>query len=234
MLKNIAESLLPEGVYTNLKKAYKENITHYQRDIYSEFGEDYVAAVLLGFKKNGFFVDVGAYRPKELSVTYYFYKKLNWNGLIIEPNPAAVGEFKSQRPRDIMINKGVAQNEGELTYFKFKTPTLNSFEPKSKEMFKDQFIESQKIKVEPLKKILEENVPEGRTIDLLNVDAEGLDIDVIQSNDWERFSPKVILIEDHKFHPEKPLESEVVQFLKSKGYVLKANCLVTLVFMKES
>lgn len=233
MLKDIAESLLPKEVYQNLKKAYKENITEYKRDIYSEFGEDFIAAVLLSFKKNGFFVDVGAFRPKELSVTYYFYKKLNWSGLIIEPNPRAVKEFEEQRPRDKMINKGVALESGELTYYEFTDPTLNSFDPETFKRNESISVGSRTIPVEPLSKIFAQNIPDGQQIDLMNIDVEGLDLQALQSNDWEKYSPNIIIIEDHKFQPEMPLESEIVKFLKTKGYNLKANCLISLIFQKE-
>jgi FkbM family methyltransferase len=233
MLKDIAESLLPQDIYKSLKRVYKENITEYKRDIYSEFGEDFIAAVLLSFKKDGFFVDVGAFRPKELSVTYYFYRKLNWNGLIVEPNPKAVKEFQEQRPKDKMINKGVAKEAGELTYYKFTDPTLNSFDPETFKKNESISIGTETIPVEPLSKILEENVPAGKQIDLMNIDVEGLDLQALESNNWDKFSPTVIIIEDHKFQPENPMESQIVQFLKEKGYTLKANCLISLVFQKQ-
>lgn len=233
MLKDLAESLLPKNAVETLKTIYKENITEYKRDIYSEFGEDFIAAVLLGFKKDGLFIDVGAFRPKELSVTYYFYKKLNWSGLIVEPNPRAVAEFGEQRPRDKLINKGVALEEGNLTYFKFKDPTLNSFDVKVYEKNKETSIGNETITVQPLSKILDENLPSGKEIDLLNIDVEGLDLQALQSNNWEKYSPKVIIIEDHKFDPENPLKSEIVTFIKERGYSLKANCLISLIFLKD-
>lgn len=102
-MKELLKEVLPNGIFQSLRTIYKENFTHYQRDIYSEFGEDFTVAVLLGFKKNGFYVDIGAFRPKELSVTYYFYKKLGWKGIIVEPNPAAKKLFRAQRSRDLFI-----------------------------------------------------------------------------------------------------------------------------------
>lgn len=232
-MKDLLKSVLPEDTYTRARDLYKEHITEYKRDIYSEFGEDFVAAVLLGFKKDGLYVDIGAFRPKELSVTYYFYKKLGWSGIAVEPNPAAAQRFATQRPRDIFINQGVSDSDSLLNYYEFKDPTLNSF---SEQVFKNNestFIRKQEIKVSPLANILEEHLPEGKEIDLMNIDVEGLDKEVLHSNDWERFSPRVLVIEDHLFDPEHPLESEIVQFLKSKNYRLKANCLISLVFLKE-
>ncbi|MEC7275020.1 MAG: FkbM family methyltransferase [Bdellovibrionota bacterium] len=233
-MRNFAKSLLPDDLYEKAKAFYKEHVTNYQRDIYSEFGEDFIAAVLLGFKREGLYVDIGAFRPKELSVTYYFYKKLGWDGLTIEPNPAVQEDFKEQRPRDIFVNCGVAKEESTLTYYEFEDALLNSFSEESYESFKSQFIRSREIKVQPLEKILDKYGEEGRKIDLMNIDVEGLDLDVLNSNNWDKYSPEVIIIEDHKFDPEEPLKSEIVQFLKGKGYKLKANALISLVFKKES
>jgi hypothetical protein len=112
-MKDLLKSALPQHSYNRLRDIYKEYITEYKRDIYSEFGEDFIAAVLLGFKKEGFYVDIGAFRPKELSVTYYFYRKLGWSGITIEPNPTAKQKFEDQRPRDQFINQGVGLCEGK-------------------------------------------------------------------------------------------------------------------------
>ena len=232
-MQSLIKSLLPEATYNKLKDFYKQNITHYQRDIYSEFGEDFIAAVLLGFKKEGLYVDVGAFRPKELSATYYFYKKLNWSGIVVEPNPQAKPRFLSERPRDTFLNQGVAGSPGELTYYEFEDPTLNSFSEDVYKRNKATFKGKQTIKVSPLGEILSEYIPQGKEIDLMNVDVEGLDLEVLKSNDWDKYSPRVLIVEDHLFNPEKPLESEITQFLKSKGYTLKANCLISLIFFKD-
>lgn len=232
-MKDFLKKLLPENTYQMLRTAYKENITHYQRDIYSEFGEDFTAAVLLGFKKNGFYVDVGAFKPKELSATYYFYKKLGWSGVVVEPNPTARKLFKSQRPRDIFVNKGVSNQTGELAYYEFQDPTLNSFSKSVYERNREIFVGKKRINVKSLKDILDENISYGQEIDLMNIDVEGLDYQVLESNDWTKYSPKVLIIEDHAFDPENPLKSRIVTFLKDKGYSLKASCLISLIFYKD-
>ena len=232
-MKKFIKSILSESTYEKIKHFYKANITNYKRNIYSEFGEDFIAAVLLGFRSSGFYVDIGAFRPKELSATYYFYKKLNWSGIAIEPNPTAKKLFKALRPRDIFINKGVTDINGKLTYYEFQDPTLNSFSEKVYESNRSILTNKINIIVNRLDEILDQYIPTGTTIDLMNIDAEGLDLNVLKSNDWKRFSPEVLMIEDHQFNPEAPLESEIVQFLKEHGYSLKANCLITLIFQKK-
>jgi hypothetical protein len=47
----------------------------------------------------------------------------------------------------------------------------------------------------PLWQLLDQHVPANTRIDLLTVDVEGLDFEVLQSNDWSRYSPEFILVE---------------------------------------
>lgn len=232
-MKKLLKKYLTEEMYSTLKDNYKSLITDYKRDIYSEFGEDFIAAVLLGFKEDGTYVDIGAFRPKELSVTYYFYKKLGWSGIVIEPNPIAQSLFEKQRPKDTFVNMGVCNQAGELTYFEFKDPTLNSFSESAYEEYQETFVGKKQIEVRRLDDILSSHLKEGKAIDLMNIDVEGLDFEVLESNDWTRFAPKVLIIEDHLFNPEAPMDSKIVQFLKERGYSLKANCLISLVFMQD-
>src|SRR3989344_4572766 len=55
---------------------------------YSQSGEDMILRSIFDDKKEGFYVDVGAFHPKLYSNTYYFYKR-GWRGINIEPNPGA-------------------------------------------------------------------------------------------------------------------------------------------------
>ena len=54
---------------------------------------------------------------------------------------------------------------------------------------------SKKIRTEPLKRILHKHLPAGQTIDFLSIDVEGLDYQVLSSNDWKLFRPGAVLIE---------------------------------------
>ena len=131
-------------------------------------------------------------------------------------------------------NQGIAKQNAKLIYYEFSNPTLNSFSEEVYNRNKAIYTDKKQIDVRPLREILEENVPAGTAIDLMNIDVEGLDFEVLESNDWDRFSPKILIIEDHTFNPEEPLSSRIVQYLKSKGYKLKANCLISLIFIREN
>jgi hypothetical protein len=52
---------------------------------WSQNGQDKWVLETLGYKKNGFFLDSGAYYPKDLSNTYTLEKYFGWTGICIEP-----------------------------------------------------------------------------------------------------------------------------------------------------
>ena len=66
----------------------------------------------------------------------------------------------------------------------------------------------------------------------MTIDVEGLDLEVIESNDWEKYRPNFILIEDLKKYDLKELatNSEVFKSLESKNYILVAKTFNTLFF----
>ena len=54
---------------------------------------------IIGDKKNGFFLEVGAYNGISESVSLRFENDLNWRGLLIEPNPLHFKYLLKNRPK---------------------------------------------------------------------------------------------------------------------------------------
>ena len=75
---------------------------------YSQFGEDLLLTHLLGYKKaNGFYIDVGCFKPIQFSNTFIFFQR-GWSGIATDANPAFEPLWKKVRPRDKFINSGVS------------------------------------------------------------------------------------------------------------------------------
>ena len=53
-------------------------------DSYAQEYEDIILYAIIGDVSDGFYIDVGAYDPVDISVTKYFYDK-GWHGINIEP-----------------------------------------------------------------------------------------------------------------------------------------------------
>lgn len=206
---------------------------------YAQEGEDLILERLFYMVDDGFFVDVGAHHPTRFSNTYLFYEK-GWRGINIDALPGTKKIFDEQRSEDINIEQGVSAKEGQLTYFMFNDPALNTFDP-DEASAKDginngdyYLIDKKEIITAPLSQILSQHVKEGQVIDFLSIDVEGLDEEVLRSNDWDMFRPKVVLVEELQMDIEKIISSSsVYRFMQEKGYTLWARTLNTSFYVKK-
>jgi len=73
-------------------------------------------------------------------------------------------------------------------------------------------------------------MPVSRAIDLMSIDVEGLDLNVMQSNDWNRFRSRCLLVEARDFDMDRPEENHVHRFASSVGYRLVAKTVNTLIY----
>ena len=85
-----------------------------------------------------------------------------------------------------------------------------------------------------LGELLEKHLPPGKQIDFLSVDVEGLDLNVLRSNNWERFRPRVILVEDMSVSAWGQINgSPTTEFLRSKGFEPFASTLHTIFYLRQ-
>lgn len=186
---------------------------------FSQRGEDLILDRLMGYKKGGFYVDIGASSPYLDSNTARFYKR-GWTGINLEPNYAKFRAFPSDRPRDTNLNLGVGQSSKAMDFYVVDPPQLSSFsmeEAKRAVKMGHKIIETRKVGVAPLREILAKHAA-GRKIDFMSIDTEGYEMQVLHSNDWGRFRPNLICIE-YVHYSDGSEVKEIFEFLTSAGYV---------------
>ena len=215
---------------THIKKTITPN--GFSEKTYSGNGEDILLTEYL-FKNvtDGFYLDVGCFHPKHISNTYALHKK-GWRGINIDPNPECITLFNKYRKKDINILAGVAEKESELTYYNFSHSGTNTFskEHADKKNAKEwsTLLSADKVRCYPLRKILDDNLPPGTSIDMMDIDVEELDLEVLKSNNWDKYRPKVILVEDRNFKTELQ-ESETYTYLLNQGYSFYSYMEMTLI-----
>lgn len=203
---------------------------------YAQSGEDLILAHLfykIGIQ-NPSYLDIGANHPSYISNTYYFYLRGS-HGVCIEPNPSLYKQIKKIRPRDVVINIGIGiDNVSEADFYLFppEADGLSTFskteaeywgEVGMKNVGKIKYKEVIKIPLRSINEIIEKNFDEKP--DFISLDVEGLDLAILQSLDYSKFSPKVICVET-LLYDENQLESkntEIIKFLESKGYSVYAD-----------
>lgn len=212
-----------------------ESNEEYMLSSYAQEGEDLVLNRFLETKTNGFYVDIGAHHPKRFSNTYLFYK-MGWRGINMDPMPGSMLEFQKHRPNDINLEIGISDKAEEMTYYLFNEPALNTFskkEAKAKDGLRDyRIIEEIKVKTCTLAEVLDKHVPRNTVIDFMTIDVEGLDLQVLQSNNWNVYRPKLLLIEDlDKQSLELYLgNSKLARYMQDQHYELVAKTFNTLFY----
>jgi hypothetical protein len=90
-----------------------------------------------------------------------------------------------------------------------------------------------------INEVLERHFPQG--VDLIDIDVEGLDFEVLQEIDFERFRPRLISVEIHGGHYAQkeaaggytytvPKE-RFIDFMKAKGYRLLVPIVLNGIFV---
>jgi FkbM family methyltransferase len=205
---------------------------------FSQEGEDLVLERVFDDQKMGFYIDIGAHHPQRFSNTYLFYLK-GWQGINIDAMPGSMKAFNAKRPRDINIETAISNSGQDLKYYIFDEPALNGFS-ESLSLDRDQnshfnILETKIIKTKKLSEILNEYLPKNQVIDFLSIDVEGLDYEALISNDWLRYKPRVILVEELAQCLDEVLKSsQIREFLKSNGYDLFARTFNTSFYRLES
>lgn len=203
---------------------------------FSESGEDIILQRVFKNKVNGFYVDIGAFRPVKYSNTYLLHRFFGWRGINVDASSEAIALFNKERPNDINIKAAVGPEGAERDFWVFNEPATNTLSEENKER---QLLEGKKIRrkekmvTRTLVNILDEYLPENQEIDFLNIDVEGLDFEVLKTNDWEKYRPKVVLIEDYTIKTSGLNNSNIYQYMKNKGYYFFSQAFDTTIYIEK-
>lgn len=198
-------------------------------------GENIILERIFSKKKIGLYIDVGAHHPIRFSNTFNLYQR-GWHGINIEPNQNIIRTFQLIRPRDINLAIAISSLKNQCNYYKFQESALNTTSPKIVKLRKKQgfkFIKKISVPTKTLNEIFLKHC-KRKSIDILKIDVEGNELDVLKSNNWKKFIPKVIICELINVDLEKLNKNYVYKFLKSKNYLLYCKLLQNGIFFHKS
>lgn len=204
----------------------------FARTCYSQEGEDMILRRALKKRKHGFYVDVGAHHPFRFSNTYMLYKK-GWHGINIDAMPGSMSLFERYRPRDINLETAVAESPQEMTFYMFADPAVNTLnEQQAAASIRQgvQLVEKKQLHSRRLEDVLAQHLPAATPIDVMSVDVEGLDLQVLKSNNWARYRPRFLLVERLDLPFPALLDDDLYLYLKAQHYELYAKTVNTLFF----
>jgi FkbM family methyltransferase len=143
----------------------------------------------------GFYIDVGAYEPVQESVTKHFYD-LGWRGINVEPAKGPFERLAGARDRDVNLNMGLSDEETTLTFYASEPESgWSTFSTEQVERHRQDGVPftEHSVPVTTLAKVCEDYV--DGTIDFLSVDVEGHEREVLAGGDWDKWRPRVVLVE---------------------------------------
>lgn len=163
---------------------------------YGQNAEDVVLRRALRDVEKGFYVEVGANDPTELSISRAFYDA-GWHGIAIEPVPAMAAEFARRRPRDRVVQAAVtAADVDEVTLHLVEGTGLSSLDDAVSHRHAEAGwdLEDVTVPARTLDSILaESDVPAD--VHFMVIDTEGTEADVLASLDLRRWRPWILVIE---------------------------------------
>ena len=214
----------------------KHTFTKFRQVHYAQNCEDIMTLSLFPKSHKGFYVDVGAHHPYRISNTYLLHKQ-GWRGINIDANPETIAMFKRARPQDINLQLAISDEKQTLTYYKFSDPAVNTFSQEHAEKFMDKkwisYLGETTIETQTLEETLSKHIPKNQPIDVLTIDVEGLDLAVLQSNDWNTHRPQVVIVEALDFKLEQMQEHALYQFMHKHDYDLVYVAKFSLIFTNK-
>ncbi|WPU91636.1 FkbM family methyltransferase [Mucilaginibacter sabulilitoris] len=210
------------------------------RTSYSQCGEDLIIKFIFDQLQihHPSYIDIGAHDPFYLSNTALFYQ-LGSKGINIEPDPALFKTFANHRKHDINLNIGIGQASGAAKFYIISNPTLNTFSKAEAEGYfrEGPYIVKEVIDVpvETLGDIIN-RYHEGIFPDLLNLDAEGVDEQIIQSINFQQSIPTVICLETISFSSSGngKKNRDLIDYVTKNGYLVYADTYINTIFVNKA
>ena len=185
---------------------------------YCQDREDLILARFLADVEQGFYVDVGACLPVSGSVTKYFYDHL-WHGVNIEPQPGYFVEMCRARPRDINLNIGISNVRGKATLqTSGGLSTLNHDTAKIIAAKGEAVFQEIEIALCTLTDVFDAHVG-SKTVHFLKIDVETHEKEVLESMDFTRYQPWIVVVESTFPNTLEPLHETWEHLLTEQGYI---------------
>jgi len=205
----------------------------------SQFGEDKKILKLFKEKRDGTYLDLGCFHPIRQNNTYLFHR-LGWKGINIDLNPLTIELFNTARPEDINICVAISgKKELKSLFFDHELSSLNTINKNHTLFLKKAFnkisLKKRKVKTDTLSNILKKH--KINSIDFMNIDIEGNELEVLKTINFNKIDIKVICIEivNYELYSDKIKinKNKIFNILKKNKYNLKFKTFVNYIFVKN-
>jgi len=184
-----------------------------EKQFYSQVGQDKWVCEYFKYKKEGFFIDIGAHDGIDLSNTYYLEKELGWQGICIEAWIDKFNDLKNNRST-VCLNNAV--------YSKDQLVTFKSDGDMGGKISNDGILTVDGLTLKTILK--QQNAP--KVIDYISLDIEGAEVDALIGFPFKEYEVVLWTIE-HNLHvgaAERLAKGNIKNIMTKNGYtIIKEN-----------
>jgi hypothetical protein len=214
-LSKTAQRVLGVKAFSQLKAA-KQSLP-LSRSSYSQWGEDTWLMSHFGGRR-GIYLDIGAGNPTNLSNTYLAYR-CGWSGIAVDPCLPNVNLARFLRRRDLWIQGLVSSVREPVRFFELDPSFYSTTDPTVRDVRLEQG--AYEVRITDMLPIRVSDLPFQALPDSIayaTIDVEGHELQVLESFDWARQLPPVIIVELWDDSAGLGSAADCREFLNSKGY----------------
>lgn len=223
-----------------IRKLFQRNRRPAPLRSYAQCGEDILAHNILCRQlriERPTYLDIGANDPVKFSNTYLLYT-LGFRGLLIEPDPDLARALSRKRPGDVVLQAGInIDGACEATLYRMNQPTLNTFSKADADEACAQgpYRIEEEVTVPMLSAAEAIRGHLGGRPNFVSLDAEGLDLAILERFDFEADRPELVCVETVDFcetNLGRP-RTEVYALLAARGYFAHSRSHINGLFVCE-
>jgi len=182
----------------------------------SQLWQDVWALHRTGFRREGFFVDIGASDGVQWSNSYLLEKTFGWTGILVEPNPMHREALRAGRSSRVHHGCVAAASGEEVAFWCAQDDELSGIGRYAEQ---DGHTASRRehttirLTTISLNDLLGEcNAPQH--IDYVSLDTEGSELDILSTFDFARYRVKLWTVE----HNHTANEAKIDRLMQTHGY----------------
>ena len=160
--------------------------------------------------------------------------------MLIEPDPLLFKNLVKARPRDKVLNVGIGfGSEVELAkFYVMSNRVLNTFS-KEEALRIDaegvyRIVDEYQVKLIPLNYLFTNHLP--KIPDFVSIDVEGLDFQILQSFDMNKYRPPILCVETLEFRMNRDGKKiiEIIDLMQKNDYFVFADTHLNTIFVDRS
>jgi FkbM family methyltransferase len=186
----------------------------------AQHGEDRWLEAFFNGKRDGFFVEVGAYDGIVLSNSYYF-ETIGWRGVLVEPDPDKAAMCRSNRAHSKVFECAAVASPAvkEVLFHAVENgqvySTINMTDEHRRRLGEYGLVfKETRVAAQTLDSILAEAAG-AHAIDFVTIDVEEGEMEVLRGFDIQRWRPGVVMVETNS----RFRSHEIRRYFVERGYI---------------